>query len=353
MSVVEDGDRRAAGPATLRDVARLAGVHPGTASRALNAETRSLVKEATLRRVLEAAEELSYRPNPIARSLRTSRSFTAGVVIPDITNPLFPPIVRGIEDTLNGAGYTALVANTDNDPLRERHAVEALRARQVDGFIAASARREDPALEELIEVGIPVALVNRRFLDGRLPAAAVDDRLGMRLAIEHLAALGHREIAHAGAPQTLSTGSERYAGFVDGMGAVGLEADPDLVLFGDALREHEGARLCAELLARGKPFTAVVAANDLMALGCYDVIAERGLACPADLSVVGFNDMPFAARFAPPLTTVHVPQYRMGVTAAELLLERLARPDAPVREVLLSPELVVRGSTGPPPTGRR
>jgi LacI family transcriptional regulator len=349
VTAVDDA-RRMSSPATLRDVARLAGVHPGTASRALNAETRSLVKEATLRRVLNAAAELSYRPNPIARSLRTSRSFTAGVVIPDITNPLFPPIVRGIEDALNRTGYTALIANTDNDPARERHAVEALRARQVDGFIAASARHEDRALEELVELGVPVALVNRRFLDGRVPAVTVDHRRGVRLAIEHLAALGHRRIAHLGGPQTLSTGSERYAGFVDAMRAVGLEADPDLVLFGDALREHEGARLCAELLARGEAFTAIVAANDLMALGCYDVVAERGLSCPGDLSVVGFNDMPFAARFSPPLTTVHVPQYRMGVAAAELLLERIGHPAAPSREVLLPPALVVRGSTGPPPS---
>ena len=349
MTAQEDAQRPMAGPATLRDVARLAGVHPGTASRALNEETRSLVKEETLRRVLQAAEELSYRPNPIARSLRTSRSFTAGVVIPDITNPLFPPIVRGIEDTLNGAGYTALVANTDNDPARERGAVEALRARQVDGFIAASARHQDRALDELVESGVPVALVNRRFLDGRLPAATVDDRRGVHIAVEHLISLGHARIAHLGAPQTLSTGSERYAGFVEAMRAHGLEPDPGLIVFGDALREHEGARLCRELLARGAEFTALVAANDLMALGSYDAIAEHGLTCPRDVSVVGFNDMPFAARFSPPLTTVHVPQYEMGVAAAELLLERIGDPASPARETLLAPSLVVRGSTGPPP----
>ena len=336
-------------PATLRDVARLAGVHPGTASRALNEETRSLVKEETLRRVLDAAEELSYRPNPIARSLRTSRSFTAGVIIPDITNPLFPPIVRGIEDTLNRVGYTALVANTDNDPARERGAVDALRARQVDGFIAASARTQDPALEELIDSGVPLALVNRRFLDGRIPAAAVDDRDGAHLAVEHLVSLGHTRIAHLGAPQTISTGSERLKGFLEAMKTVGLEVDDDLVLLGEALRDYEGARLCRELLSAGTPFTAIVAANDLMALGCFDALNERGLSCPDDVSVVGFNDMPFAARFSPPLTTVRVPQYEMGVAAAELLLERIGDAGAPPKERLLAPSLVVRGSTGPAP----
>ena len=244
------------------------------------------------------------------------------------------------------------MANTDNDPARERGAVEALRARQVDGFIAASARTQDRALEELIDSGVPLALVNRRFLDGRIPAVAVDDRDGAHLAVEHLASLGHTRIAHLGAPQTISTGSERLKGFLEAMSTVGLEVDDELIVLGEALREHEGARLGRELLARGREFTAIVAANDLMALGCYDALAERGLSCPADVSVVGFNDMPFASRFSPPLTTVHVPQYEMGVAAAELLLERIADASAPPRERLLAPSLVVRGSTGPVPADR-
>src|SRR5690349_19903932 len=128
------------GPVTLRDVARAARVHPGTVSRALNAETRGLVNEETAERVLRAAQELGYRPNPIARGLKTNRSFTVGVLVPDLTNPLFPPIVRGIEDRLGAAGYTSLIANTDNDPDRERQDFDAMRARQVDGFITATAR---------------------------------------------------------------------------------------------------------------------------------------------------------------------------------------------------------------------
>src|SRR5829696_9400292 len=146
---------------TLKDVARLAGVHAGTASRALNEDTRSLVSEETARRVLAAGEELGYRPNPIARGLKTSRSYTIGVVIPDLLNPLFPPIARGIEERLEPAGYTSLLANTDNDAERERLSFEALRARQVDGFIAASARREHPLFHDLAANGLPLVLVNR------------------------------------------------------------------------------------------------------------------------------------------------------------------------------------------------
>ncbi|HTE62134.1 MAG TPA: LacI family DNA-binding transcriptional regulator [Solirubrobacteraceae bacterium] len=335
--------------ATLRDVARLAGVHPATASRALNEATRSLVTATTVQRVVAAAEELAYRPNPIARGLRTSRSFTIGVVIPDLTNPLFPPIVRGIEDTLNRSGYGTLATNTDNDPARERNAIETLRAREVDGLIIATARRDDEALEELIESNVPVALVNRRLLDRRLPLAAVDDRKGIREAVAHLAELGHERIAHIGASRALSTGDQRYQGFIEAMRGMGLDPDPDLIHLGESFTEPEGARLCGALLDADRGMTAIVAGNDLIALGCYDAMDERGVACPAEISVVGFNDMPFVARFSPPMTTIRIPHYEMGVAAAELLLERIEFPDAAVREVLLEPALVVRGSTAPPP----
>ena len=333
---------------TLRDVARLAGVHPATASRALNEATRSLVTATTVERVVAAAAELAYRPNPIARGLRTSRSFTIGVVIPDLTNPLFPPIVRGIEDRLNRAGYGALAMNTDNDPARERNAIDTLRAREVDGFITATARSDDDALDELIDAGIPVALVNRRLLARRVPVAAVDDRRGIREAVAHLAGLGHERIAHIGASRALSTGNERYEGFVEAMSAAGLDPDPDLVLLAESFTESEGARLCGALLDEGRGMTAIVAGNDLIALGCYDAMDARGVACPAEISVVGFNDMPFVDRFRPPMTTIRIPQYDMGVAAAELLLERIESPDAAAREVLLEPVLVVRGSTAAP-----
>jgi LacI family transcriptional regulator, galactose operon repressor len=336
------------GPATLRDVARLAGVHPGTVSRALNPQTRSLVNERTARRVLEAAEELGYRPNPIARGLRTNRSNTIGVLVPDLMNPLFAAVVRGIEDGLREGGYTPLIANTDNDAERERVAYEAMSARQVDGFIAATARRDHWLLADQAQSGAKLVLVNRRVDSDAIPAVTGDDHEGIALAVEHLARMGHERVAHLAGSQSLYTGWSRYQGFVDAMHAAGLELDPELVVFSEAFTEPEGARCCAELLDRRCEFTAIVAGNDLLALGCYDALGERGLRCPEDVSVVGYNDMPFVDRFQPPLTTVRVPHYELGATAAGLMLEQLRGSDMPPRQLLLSPELVVRGSTAPP-----
>ena len=207
----------ASAPATLRDVARVAGVHPGTASRALNVETRELVNAETARRVLAAAEELGYTPNPIARGLKTNRSYTIGVLIPDLTNPLFPPILRGIEDRLETAGYTPLVANTDNDPERELLDSQAMRARQVDGIIAATARRDHGLHDALLEAGVDLVLVNRRQPELPVSSATADDRLGLRLAVEHLVSLGHERIAHLAGPLDYSTGLDRYESFLETM----------------------------------------------------------------------------------------------------------------------------------------
>lgn len=349
MGAVEADRMSASVPVTLRDVAAAAGVHPATASRALNPGTRSLVNEDTARRVLEAAAGLGYRPNPIARGLKTSRSYTVGVVVPDLRNPLFPPIARGIEERLEPAGYTSLLANTDNDPERERLSFDALRARQVDGYITASARRDHPLLQALAANGWPLVLVNRATDDNALPSVVPDDRDGMRQALQHVVQLGHRQIAHLAGPFALSTGVHRYEGFVQGMESHGLEVDPGLVLMGTRYAEEEGARLCRELLASGRAFTAVLAGNDLMALGCIDALREAGIDCPREVSVVGFNDMDWSDRFSPPLTTVRVPHQRLGTEAAGLLLERLADPTAPARHIVLPVELVIRGSTAPPP----
>jgi LacI family transcriptional regulator len=330
---------------TLRDVARLAGVHPGTASRALNEQTRSLVNADTAQRVIGAANELGYHPNPIARGLKTNRSYTVGVLIPDLQNPLFPPIIRGIEDRLDQAGYTPVIASTENDIERERINFRAMRARQVDGFITATARLDHALLDEIIELGIPLVLVNRRVEDGSLPSATADDREGVRLAVDHLADLGHMRIAFLGGPAEFSTGLQRRDGFIAAMRGRGLDADRGLTLLGTTFTLGEGHRLCLELLDRGKPFTAIVAGNDLMALGCYDALGERGLSCPADVSVVGYNDMPFSDHFNPPITTVRIPHYEIGAAGADLLLGLLGGSGDGRTQLVLQPSLVVRGST--------
>ena len=334
-------------PATLRDVALRAGVHAGTASRALNPATRSLVNEETARKVMRAADELSYRPNPMARGLKTNRSFTVGVLIPDLTNPLFPPIVRGIEAGLAAEGYTALVANSDNDPEQEQLHFRTMKDRQVEGVIMATAERNHPLVERAIAADVAVVLVNRTIDSKNVFAVIAEDRDGARLAVDHLASLGHTKIAHLAGPQRFSTGLTRYQGFVEAMRARGLEPDPDLIKFSDAFVESEGVRTFKELLNGSSEFTAVFAGNDLLALGCYDILAAEDLSCPSDVSIVGFNDIPLLDKLRPPLTTVRIPHYEIGLRAAELVLERLRDNSARPVTVMLPPELVVRGSTAP------
>lgn len=337
---------------TIRDVARLAEVHPGTVSRALNEETRGLVNEETAARVQRAADALGYRPNPLARGLKTNRSYAIAVLIPDLTNPLFPPIVRGIEDRLEQAGYTPLIVNTDNDPERERSHIATMLARQVDGFIAATARLDAEPLAEALADGMPLVLVNRSFEDGSVPVVTVDDRLGMRLAVEHIVGLGHERIAHVAGPQNVSTGRRRHEGFQQSMAAAGLAVPEGSVSVAQRFAEDEGTRACRELLDRDPRLTAIVAANDRLAIGAYDELARRGLRCPGDVSVTGFNDMPFIDRLQPPLTSVRVPQREIGIAAADLLLASLGDELAPPREILLEPMLIVRGSTAPPSAAR-
>jgi LacI family transcriptional regulator len=333
---------------TLRDVAQLAGVHPATASRALNPQTRPLVNADTARKVLRAAESIGYQPNPIARSLKTARSGTVGLVIPDLTNPLFPPIVRGIEDVLTPAGYNAWIVNTDNDPHREETQVESLRSRQVEGLIVATARREHPLLVQLHRQGVRMVLVNRRVDGLELPSVTADDDAGIGLAVTHLVGLGHTRIAHLAGPQQTSTGVSRARAFRHALLDHGLPDDPALTVECGYWSETAGAQALRGLLDSGAPFTAVVAGNDLIALGCYDVFAERGIACPEDISVVGFNEMPFLDKMRPALTTVAIPHYEIGGEAARLLLDTLDEPERHPRSVLMAPSLVVRASTAPP-----
>jgi LacI family transcriptional regulator len=334
----------------LRDVARLAGVHPATASRALNPETRLLVSEETASRVLAAAAELGYRPNPVARSLRTRRSNSVGVVIPDLTNPLFPPIVRGLEDTLAANGYVTLIGNTDNDVDRERRIFEEMRVRQVDGLAVAAAHLSDPQLEEAVREGVPVVLMNRSA-GGNMPAVTVDDDRGIKLAARHLISLGHKKIAHIAGPQDTSTGRARYQGFVASMAEAGLEVPPERVAFARSFSISEGRRCIKEILAGAHDITAIAAGNDLLAIGCYNVLDEVGLSCPDEVSVVGFNNMPFIDMLRPPLTTVGFSHYEVGTEAARLLLERMHGGEGSTDVHYLEPELIVRGSTAPPPRG--
>lgn len=330
---------------TLREVARAVGVSAATVSRALHPQTRSMVNEETARRIEEAARRTGYAPNSLARGLKTKRSFTVGVVIPDLTNPLFPPMVRGIQDRLDEHGYTALIASTDGDPVRERRTFEALRARQVDGLILATARSRHPVVDDATAAGLPLVLLNRALQDAEIDAVVPDDRGGIDLAVAHLTELGHERIAHLAGPGTTSSGRWRREGFRSAMKRRGLAVPPGLVHTARGFTEQAGHEATGTLLDGNVAFTAIVAANDLLALGAYSALAERGLQCPRDVSVVGFNDMPFADRFAPPLTTVHIPHHELGARAAELLVEQFADPRPPARRIVVGVSLVVRSST--------
>ena len=335
-------------PANIKDVANRAGVHPSTVSRVLNPATRSMVSDRLAGRIMRAAEELGYRRNPLASGLRTQKTYTVGIVLPDIANPVFPPIVRGAEHTLDVEGYNAILADSGTRRRSEKAVIDNMKARRVDGLIIAAARRKDPIVDECMEQAIPLVLVNRTVDKHNVAAVINDDELGIELALEHLRALGHRRIAYVGGPQNTSTGYVRYRTFLRASRRFGLAVDRNLVVNADDYTEAAGQGAFTRILERNEAFTAVLTANDLLALGCYDAMRARGLDCPADISVTGFNDMPYVDRFDPPLTTLHIPLDELGVQAARLLLERIRQPEAPAKQLRLEPRLVVRGSTAPP-----
>jgi LacI family transcriptional regulator len=270
---------------------------------------------------------------------------SVGVLLPDLTNPLFPPIVRGIEDVLAAAGYTTLIANTDNDLERQTALFESLRARQVDGFIVATAHRADPLITEAHRSGVRIVLVNRRVDQAGIPSVTGDDHAGIAMAVQHLVDLGHTRIAHIAGPQDTTTGRARLRAFRQSIQDAGLEP---LVAQALGFREVAGALATRALLDAGSAPTAIVAANDMIALGCLDVFAERGLRCPEDISLLGFNDMPFVDRLTPPLSSVHVPHYQIGAEAARMLLDRLGNGALPAKSITLPVRLVLRKSTALP-----
>ena len=337
---------------TMADVARSAGVDVSTVSRALNARTAGVLRPETVARVMHAAAELGYQPNVLARGLRTQRSATVGMVLPDLTNPFFPPIVRGAEEVLAMEEYTLILANTDNDPERERRVLQSLRSRQVDGLLLAVSHLEEAAADPETLKGVPVVLVNRRTARGDLPAVVADDRRGVELVVQHLLQLGHRRIGHVAGPQDTSTGRDRLESFRQACAAAGVD-DAELVELTDAFSLEAGQEACARLLSRRSDVTAILAANDLLAIGCLQTLRERGVRVPADVSLVGFNDMMLVDLIDPPLTTVRVPQYEMGRQAGRMLLQQLRHADGEgAVTVVVHPELIVRASTASPPQHR-
>jgi LacI family transcriptional regulator len=333
--------RRTRARPTLKDVARAVGVNVCTVSRALDPDSAHPVSAALRDKIRKASARLRYVRNAAASTLRTLRSHTVGVIVPDITDPAYPPIIRGIEDALARHGYVAILANTDGDALRQQRIVETMRARAVDGLILATVARDDPATARLAK-GLPVVTVVRACEIPRLPSVVHDEEDGMRRILAHLVSCGHRQVAAIAGPQWLSTGFRRYRAFELHRKRLGIGRTN--AIFAGAFNESEGERCAEELIARGQRFTAVVCANDRLAVGAIAALRRHGLRCPEDVSVTGYNDMPLADRLLPALTTVRVQHYKGGYESAELIVA-LMRGAQATPHIVLPVEIVIRAST--------
>jgi len=328
---------------TIRDVADLVGVHHSTVSRALSPNKRDKISPAVVKKIEKAAKKLGYFPNIVASSLKQNRSFAFGVLIPDLMNPLFPPIIRGIQDTAEAVGYTVITANTDDEEEKERSALRMMQGRSLEGVLIATARREDPIVEECIVYDIPFVLVNRTVDREGVNAVVIDEDFGIRSVLDHLISLKHTRIAHVAGPQHTSTGYQRAKAFTEYLRIHNLSTD--LVETSEKFTIEEGRRAFRKMLAEDNSFTAVVAGNDLLALGCMEAMNEMGLLVPENISVTGYDDILFLERMSPALTTVQVPKYEMGSQATKTLLDMVGGKATTPVVLRMQPRLVIRNST--------
>jgi LacI family transcriptional regulator, galactose operon repressor len=337
--------------ASITDVAKLAGVSPATVSRVVSAAPYA-VSAATRERVLDAARTLDYVPNALARGLQKSRSPVVGVIVHDITDPYFSEVVRGVEDAASTAGYLVIICSSDRDAAREASYVRLLRSIRAATVIFAGSGLDDPALNEEVRRhvaairgfgGAVVHLSPHAFGEAEV---GVDNVAGIAAMVDALVALGHRRIAYLAGPSSLYVGQHRLAGYRRGLEVAGIAFDERRVV-STGFDRDAGAAAVDTLLAGEATFTAICAANDLLALGALGRLAELGIDVPGAVSVAGFDDITTAALTAPPLSTVRLPLQaigRRGFGFAERVLAG-GRP----RPVVLPTELVLRGSTGPQP----
>jgi LacI family transcriptional regulator len=327
----------------LEDVAQSAGVSKSIASRVLNGDPTLLVRPETRERVIKAARELDYRPHAAARGLKRAETGALGLLVPPLTNPVYVRIIRAAFERALERDFVVLLVEDVDAAQAERSASRLFQAGRVDGLMVASARPGHPVIRSLSEHGMPHVFVNRGVAEsGR--NVVVDEARASAAALEHLSTLGHRRIGHVAGPHELDTARRRTAGFVEAAAAHGLDVE---VAEGD-FGESGGAAAARELLERRPDLTALYTSTLSQAVGVYHTAWELGLEVPADLSLVGYDDMPLAEYLRPPLTTVRTPLAELGAAAVDALLDQLLGGEPRDVVVETAPEVVVRASTAEP-----
>lgn len=332
---------------TIKDIAEKVEVSFATVSRALN--NRPEVKEETRQKVLEAAKEMGYRPNKIARSLVTKRSQCLGLIVPDIMNPFFAELAQGVDEAATAKGYNVYLCSTNWSEKKELTYLNLLDGRQTDGIILASARDEGTNVEKFIERKLPLVVVNSLFREFGCHQVMIDNVRGGYLAAEHLIGLGHERIGFMGGLQHVKATIDRLAGLRAALKDEGLALDESFISFG-AYSWESGYRRTKKLLKekKGELPTAIFAGNDIVALGVMQAADERGLKVPEQLALVGFDDIAFSAYPKVQLTTVSQQKKYLGECAVKIILDQLDQdPDSPDKErLVLQPSLVIRKTCG-------
>jgi len=349
---------RRSGASTIRDVARESGYSASTVSIVLNSAPLSrYIPEDTKARIHSAARRLGYRPNPLARSLRSQRSNIVGVMVFDITDPFCTLILRGLENSLYPSNYLSLLADAHNEPHRFERYLEMLLDRRVEGLIVIAnwLVTDIKLLADLTAKQVPTVITGRAYEIDTVSTVSVDNEAGAALALEHLYRLGHREIAFLRGPKVLTSSGQRWKGIRAFANSAGLQLDPKRIAeLPESLDPNSsfeaGAQLTAELLRQQKTFTALLAYDDMTALGALRALKHKGLRVPEDCSVIGFDDVAQAGLSAPSLTTVRQPMEAMGSISVAIILDAIKavdqKRDAPVIRRKIPAELVVRESTG-------
>lgn len=342
----DNGDFTGRGEVTIKDIARKANVSYATVSRALN--NKRGVRESTRRRVLELAVEMSYTPNAIARGLVKKQTLTLGLIIPDITNPFYPEVARGIEDGATEEGFSIFLCNTNWEREREVNYLRLLAEKRVDGIILAPIDNEVEAGEHRLAGKIPVVYVSNAPYETEHSFVVIDNVLGGFLATEHLIQAGYRRLGFVGSTEDSLTIEERLEGYRRALKEYGLPVEKKYIQLGE-FKQESGYRIIRRMIADGDCPRAIFAENDLLALGILQGVKASGLSVPEDVAIVGFDDIPFASFPEVQLTTINQPTYEMGRKAAEVLLEQIGtsdrEPPARSMQIYLKPRLMVRKSS--------